>query len=57
MDLGFAVRNGLAIALRSFPLAGVAIGKFNRGTEADQSRGPGGFLLLEFSCFELVVRI
>ena len=53
LDLGVAVRIGLGLALRSLPLAGVAIGKFNRG--ADQSSGPGGFLLLvEFACFDLV---
>jgi hypothetical protein len=48
LDLGVAVRIGLAIALRSFPLAGVAIGKSNRGD------GPGGFLLLGFACFDLI---
>ena len=50
LDLGVAVRIGLGLALRSPPLAGVAIGKFNRG--ADQSSGSGGFLLLKFSCLE-----
>jgi hypothetical protein len=50
LDLGFAARIGLGLALRSLPLAGVAIGKFNWG--AGQSSGPGGFLLLEFSCLE-----
>jgi hypothetical protein len=40
-DRGVAVGIGLAIALQSLPLAGVAIGKFNRG--ADQSSGSGGF--------------
>jgi hypothetical protein len=52
LDLGVAVRIGLGLALRSLPLAGVAIGKFNRG--ADQSSGPGGFLLLKFACFDLI---
>jgi hypothetical protein len=51
-DRGVAVGNGLAIALQSLPLAGVATGKFNRG--ADQSSGPGGFLLLGFSCLEFL---
>jgi hypothetical protein len=51
-DRGVAVGIGLAIALQSLPLAGVAIGKFNRG--ADQSSGSGGFLLLKFSCLELL---
>jgi hypothetical protein len=49
-DRGVAVGIGLDIALQSVPLAGVAIGKFNRG--ADQSSGSGGFLLLKFSCLE-----
>ena len=52
LDLGVAVRNGLDIALRLLPLAGAAIGKFNRG--ADQSSGPGEFLLLKFACFDLI---
>ena len=52
MDRGVAVGIGLDIALQSLPLAGVAIGKFNRG--ADQSSGPGGFLLLKFSSFDLI---
>jgi hypothetical protein len=39
LDLGVAVRIGLDLALQSLPLAGVAIGKINRG--ADQSSGPG----------------
>jgi hypothetical protein len=48
-----AVEIGLGIALQSLPLAGVAIGKFNRG--ADQSSGStGGFLLLNYSCFDLI---
>ena len=52
LDRGVAVGIGLDIALQSLPLAGVAIGKFNRG--ADQSSGSGGFLLLKFSCFDLI---
>jgi hypothetical protein len=51
-DRGVAVGIGLAIVLQSPPLAGVAIGKFNRG--ADQSSGSGGFLLLKFSCLEFL---
>jgi hypothetical protein len=43
----------LHIALQSLPLAGVVIGKFNRG--ADQSSGSGAFLKLKFSCFDLVL--
>ena len=50
LDLGVAVRTGLGTKRQSLPLAGVAIGKFNRG--ADQSSGSGGFLLLKFSCLE-----
>ena len=53
LDLGVAVRTGLGTKRQSLPLAGVAIGKFNRG--ADQSSGSGGFLLLKFSCFDLVL--
>ena len=52
MDRGVAVGIGLGLALQSLPLAGVAIGKFNRG--ADQSSGSGGFFLLKFSCFDLI---
>ena len=55
LDLGVAVRVGLGLALRSLPLAGVAIEKpspINRG--ADQSScGPGGFLLLKFFVFRI----
>jgi hypothetical protein len=47
-----AVGIGLDVPLQSLPLAGVVIGKFNHG--ADQSSGPGGFLLLKFSCFDLI---
>jgi hypothetical protein len=36
LDRGVAVGIGLGLALQSLPLAGVAIGKFNRG--ADQSK-------------------
>jgi hypothetical protein len=52
LDRGVAVGIGLGLALQSLPLAGVAIGKFNRG--ADQSSRPGGFLLLKFSCLEFL---
>ena len=52
LDRGVSVGIGLDIALQSLPLAGVAIGKFNRG--ADQSSGSGGFLLLKFSCLEFL---
>ena len=47
-----AVGIGLGFESQSLPLAGVAIGKFDR--EVDQSSGPGGFLLLKFGCFDLV---
>ena len=43
-----AVGIGLALLSQSLPLAGVAIGKFDR--EVDQSSGSGGFLLLKFGC-------
>jgi hypothetical protein len=51
LDLGVAVRTALAIALRSLPLAGVAIGKFNRGRLEQRTRW---ILLLSFACFDLI---
>jgi hypothetical protein len=54
LDRGVAVGIGLAIELKSLPLARVAIGKFNRGVDQSGS-GPGAFLLLKLACFDLIL--